>query len=335
MESKHPAWWCGPLVALLCLAPAVFASAEKPVIGLSLDTFKEERWQHDRDSFVSTVQRLGGLALVRSADWDDAQQIRDIDTMIKAGVDVIVVVPHNATALTDVIARARAAHIEVISYDRLTLNANVSYYIGTDNPRIGELQAEYVANHLVAGRPERIVRIFGAATDHNAAMLKDGQDKVLGPLIKADKVEIVYEDWAEDWKPAAAKHITELAFAKTTNIDAIIASNDGTAGGAIDALTDRGVAGKVLVTGQDADLAALARIKDGTQAMTIYKPVDTLAETCAQIAIDIAHHQPAKTTAVVPNGLKDVPAILIEPVTVDKSNLSEIIAKKLHRAPRG
>lgn len=333
MERKHPTRWHGLLVALLFLAPAAFASAEKPVVGLSLDTFKEERWQRDRDSFVSTVQRLGGVALVRSAEWDDAQQVRDIDTMIKAGVDAIVVVPHNATALADVIARARAAHIEVISYDRLALKSDVSYYVGTDNPRIGELQAEYVANHLVTGRPERIVRIFGAATDHNAAMLKDGQDKVLGPLIKDGKVEIVFEDWAEDWKPAAAKHITELAYAKTDNIDAIIASNDGTAGGAIEALTDRGLAGKVLVTGQDADLAALARIKDGTQAMTIYKPVDTLAETCAQLAIDIAHKQAVKTQAVVPNGLKDVPAILIEPVTVDKTNLSEIVAKKLHRAP--
>ncbi len=336
MDCTHPTWRRRLHVALFCLASAaLYASSEKPVIGLSLDTFKEERWQRDRDAFVANVQRLGGIALVRSAEWDDAQQVRDMEVMIKAGVDAIVVVPHNATALTDVIARARAAHIAVISYDRLALNADVSYYVGTDNPRIGELQAEYVAKHLPVGRTERIVRIFGAATDHNAAMLKEGQDKILGPLIKDGKVEIVLEDWAEDWKPAAAKHITETALLKTSNIDAIIASNDGTAGGAIEALADHGMVGKVLVTGQDADLAALARIKDGTQAMTIYKPVDTLADTAAQLAVDIAHGHPGKTQATVANGLKDVPAILIEPVTVDKDNLSEIVAKRLHRSRPG
>lgn len=332
METVHPIRWARCCVACLSLfSTLLFASAEKPVIGLSLDTFKEERWQHDRDAFVSAVKNLGGIALVRSAEWDDAQQVRDIDGMIKAGVDAIVVVPHNATALKDVIGRAGAAHIAVISYDRLALNSDVSYYVGTNNPRIGELQAEYIAKHLPSGRTAKIVRIFGASTDHNAAMLKEGQDKILGPLISAGKVEIVLEDWAEDWKPAAAKKITETALAKTTSIDAIIASNDGTAGGAIEALADRGLAGKVIVTGQDADLAALARIKDGTQSTTIYKPVDTLADTAAQLAVEIAHGHPRTMDASVPNGLKSVPAILVEPVTVDKDNLSEIIAKKLHR----
>jgi D-xylose transport system substrate-binding protein len=315
----------------LWLVTAMFASPEKPVIGLSLDTFKEERWQRDRDAFVASVERLGGHTIVRSAEWDDAQQVRDIDGMINAGVDVIAVVPHNASALTEVIGRARAAHIEVISYDRLMLNADVSYYVGTENMKLGELQAQYIADRLPAGRPARVVRIFGAGTDHNAQQIKDGQDRVLSPLIKAGRIEIVLEDWAEDWKPSAGKRITENALAKSNAIDAIIAANDGTAGGAIEALTDHGLAGKVIVTGQDADLAALARIKDGTQSMTIFKPLDQIADLAAQLAIDVAHRTPRTLTASVPNGRKNVPAVFVSAVTVDKSNLSETIAKKLKK----
>lgn len=322
-----------PLLAgmTLCLVTTTFASPEKPVIGLSLDTFKEERWQRDRDAFVASVEKLGGRTIVRSAEWNDAQQVRDIDGMIKAGVDVIVVVPHDASALTEAVSRARDAHIEVISYDRLILNADVSYYVGTENTGLGALQAKYIADRLPVGRAAHIVRIFGAGTDHNAQQIKDGQDKVLEPLIKAGRVEIVLEDWAEDWKPTAGKRITEAALAKSSNIDAIIAANDGTAGGAIEALADHGLAGKVLITGQDADLAALARIKDGTQSMTIFKPLDQIADLAAQLAIDVAHRTPRTLTTSVPNGRKAVPAVFVEALTVDSKNLGEIVAKKLKK----
>jgi D-xylose transport system substrate-binding protein len=323
--------WLRLALALGTIVTSAFASSEKPIIGLSLDTFKEERWQRDRDAFVASVEKLGGRTIVRSAEWNDAQQVRDIEGMIKAGVDVIVVVPHNASALTEVVTQARAAKIEVISYDRLMLNADVSYYVGTENTQLGALQAQYVVDRLPAGRAARIVRIFGAGTDHNAQDIKDGQDRVLAPLIKSGRVEIVLEDWAEDWKPSAGKRITEAALAKSADIDAIIAANDGTAGGAIDALSEHGLAGKVLVTGQDADLPALARIKDGTQSMTIFKPLDQIADLAAQLAIDVAHRTPRSLAASVPNGRKNVPALFVEAVTVDKTNLGEIVAKKLKK----
>jgi D-xylose transport system substrate-binding protein len=332
MDAIYSKWLPRLRVALFCVAATgfVYASAEKPIIGVSLDTFKEERWQHDRDAIVARIQKLGGVAIVRSAEWDDAQQVRDIEVMIKAGVDAIIVVPHNASALSDVISRARAAKIDVISYDRLALNSDISYYVGSNNPRVGELQAEYVANHL-PDHPAKVVRVFGSSTDHNAAMLKDGQDKVLAPLISSGKVQIVAEDWAQDWKPAEAKRITEAALAKNPSVDAVICSNDGTAGGAIEALTDHNLAGKVLVTGQDADIPALARIKDGTQSMTVYKPLDQLAQSAADLAISIAHGKPNATDKTVSNGKKDIPSILIEPVTVDKSNVNEIAARQIRR----
>jgi D-xylose transport system substrate-binding protein len=315
-------------------APLLRASHENPIIGLSLDTFKEERWQRDRDAFVASVEKLGGKVIVRSAEWNDAVQARDIDAMIKSHVDAIVVVAHNATALGNVVKAANSANIPVISYDRLILNADVSYYVGTENIRLGELQAQFVADRLPAGRPANVVRIFGAATDVNAKIIKDGQDRVLAPLVRAGRINYVSEDWAEDWKPEAATRITRAALAKSSNLDAIIASNDGTAGGAIEALIEKGLAGRVIVTGQDADLTACARIKDGTQSMTIYKPLDKLAGLAAQLAVDVARGKSPALKDTVDNGKKAVPAMFVDAIVVDRQNLAAIIAEQLHRGKK-
>jgi len=316
------------------LASTAFASKEKPLIGLSLDTLKEERWQHDRDTFTAEAERLGAKVIVQSANSDDTRQVRDVESLISRGVDVLVIVPHNGAAMTRAVKSANEAKIPVISYDRLILNANVDYYLTFDNVKVGEAQAQYVADHLPAGRVARIVRIYGAPTDNNAKLFKQGQDNILEPLIKAGKIKVVHEDWALDWKPDAAKKIMNAAITKAgRDIDAVVVSNDGTAGGAIQSLLEEGLAGKVLVTGQDADLAGCQRILRGTQAMTVYKPLKNLATHAAQVAVEVARGDRPATTTTIDNGLKQVPSIFEKVISVDKDNLqSTVVADGFHTA---
>jgi D-xylose transport system substrate-binding protein len=323
------------LAAFLGLAGAAFASKDKPVIGLSLDTLKEERWQHDRDIFVAQAKALGAAdVVILSANSDDTAQVRDVESLISKGVDVIVVVPHNGSALGRAVKDANDAKIPVIAYDRLILNANIDYYLTFDNVKVGEEQAKYAVAHLPAGRKARVVRIYGARTDNNAALFKQGQDNILDPLVKAGKIEIVHEDWAADWKPENGKKIMNAAITKAgSNIDIVVASNDGTAGGAIQALTEEKIAGKVLVTGQDADLAACQRIMRGTQSMTIYKPLKNLATLAAKVAVDVAKGNKPASTETIDNGTKKVPSIFEKVIAVDKANMmATVVADGFQKA---
>lgn len=322
------------LALLLALAATAFASKEKPVIGLSLDTLKEERWQRDRDTFIAEAEKLGATVLVQSANSDDTTQVRNVESLISRQVDVLVIVPHNGAAMTRAVKSANEAKIPVVSYDRLILNASIDYYLSFDNVKVGEAQAGYIASRLPKDRKARIVRLYGAPTDNNAKMFKQGQDNVLNPLIAAGKVEVVHEDWALDWKPENGKKIMNAALTKAgRNIDAVVASNDGIAGGAIQALIEDGLAGKVLVTGQDADLAACQRIQRGTQAMTVYKPLKNLASSAAQIAVEVAKGNKPTATGTLDNGAKQVPSIFEKVISVDKSNLeATVVADGFHKA---
>jgi D-xylose transport system substrate-binding protein len=321
-------------LAFVALATAALASREKPVIGLSLDTLKEERWQRDRDTFIAEAKKLGATVIFQSAHSDDTRQVRDVESLISRKVDVLVIVPHNGAAMTRAVKSANDAEIPVIAYDRLILNAHIDYYLTFDNVKVGEVQGGYAAARLPKDRTARVVRIYGAPTDNNAKLFKQGQDNVLLPLIQSGRVQVVHEDWALDWKPENAKKIMNAAITKAgRNIDAVVVSNDGTAGGAIQALLEEGLAGKVLVTGQDADLAACQRILRGTQAMTVYKPLKNLASLAARVAVEVAQGKRPATTATLDNGAKQVPSIFEQVVSVDKENLmSTVVADGFHPA---
>ena len=308
----------------------------RPVIGLSLDTLKEERWQRDRDTFLRRAAELGAEVKVQSANSDDVRQVADVEVLITEGVDVIVIAPHNGDAMAKAVQLAQDAGIPVIAYDRLIKNCDLDLYMTFDNLRVGELQGQFLADAFakMGGGKKRIIRIYGAKTDNNALLFKQGQDKALDPLLKSGAVEVVHEDWADDWKPENGKKIANAGINKAGhNFDAILASNDGTAGGAIQALLEEGLAGKVLVTGQDADLAACQRIVGGTQTMTIYKPLKQLAEQAAECAVRLAQHRPVIATGSLDNGQVKVPSIFVDIVAVTKENMRETVVKDgFHKA---
>jgi D-xylose transport system substrate-binding protein len=300
----------------------------RPLIGLSMDTLKEERWIADRDLFTAQAKALGADVIVESANSDDTRQLRDVESLITRKVDALVIIPHNGAAMARAVEMAHAEGIPVLSYDRLITDCDVDLYITFDNIKVGELQGQFIADRIPAGGKLRLVRIYGSKTDNNAVLFKQGQDNILQPLIQAGKIEVVHEDWAEDWKPENAKKITNAAITKAgQNIHAILASNDGTAGGAIQALIEEGLAGKVIVTGQDADLAACQRIVHGTQTMTVYKPLTLLAQQAAAVAMKLAQRKPLVARNETDNGKKKVPSVLLDIVAVTKDNMRATVVK--------
>ena len=307
---------------------AAVTKGSKTVIGLSLDTLKEERWQHDRDLIVQAAADLGAEVLVQAANSDDTRQIQDVEALISRRVDALVIVPHNGAAMAKAVRLAHEAGIPVISYDRMIPNAGVDLHVAFDAVEIGRAQARWLAARLPKGRALKFVRIHGTKTDHNSHLVKQGQDEILAPFFKSGAVATLHEDWAENWKPENAKKIMNAALTKHGNaVEAVLAANDGTAGGAIQALLEEGLAGKVLVLGQDAELAACQRIARGTQAMTIYKPLKLEAATAAAAAVKLARRQVVVARQEVADPAGPVPAILMDVTAVDKTNLADTVVK--------
>lgn len=305
-------------------------SPEEIRIGFSMDTLVEDRWKKDRDLFKEAVEALGAEVMITAANGDDVLQVAQAETLIHSGIDVLVIVPHNAEATAAIVHKAHQAGIKVISYDRLVKNADIDLYVSFDNERVGELQAEA----MVAEVPEgNYVFIGGADTDNNAHLLKRGVFSVLQPSIDAGKIRVIYDQWTEDWTPANAQANMQQALEiNEQQVDAIIAANDATAGGVQQALARYGLEGKVPITGQDADLAGIRRIVSGQQLMTVYKPIRHLSQTAAELAVTLARGEDVPTSSFVNNGKKEVPSVLIEPIAVTKDNIEEtVIQDGYHR----
>jgi D-xylose transport system substrate-binding protein len=302
------------------------ARAGKTVrIGLSMDTLKEERWQRDRDLFVARAKELGAEVLVQSANGDDRVQVQQADNLLTQGIDALVVIPHNGEIAASIVEAAKSKNVPVVSYDRLIRNSEPDLYISFDNEKVGELQARYLFDRAPKGN---YILVGGAPTDNNARLLRKGQLKVLKTAIDGGDIKVLTDQFAKDWLASEALRITEDALTKSAGeVAAVVASNDSTAGGAISALEVKNLAGKVFVSGQDADLAALQRIVAGTQTMTVYKPVHLLARKAAEAAVALARGEKPDASARVNNGKIDVPSILLEPVVVDKENIVGTVVK--------
>ena len=289
----------------------------RPKIGLLMDTLaKEERWQRDRDLFLERAQQLGADVLVEAAERDDAKQLQEAESLLARGVQVLVVVPHNSETAAQIVEAAKKRSVPVISYDRLILNADIDMYLSYDNRDVGEQQAQFLRNRAPKGN---YILLGGAPTDHNAKLIREGQMAALEDAVKSGDIKIVADPWVPDWQADAAMELTDAALTKARNqVVAVVASNDVTAGGAIKALEKHGLAGKVLVSGQDANLDAVRRIVSGTQIMTVYKPLRPLAREAAATAVQMAKGEKVEGTSTVDNGMKQVHAILFSPTTIHK-----------------
>jgi D-xylose transport system substrate-binding protein len=294
-------------------------------IGFSMDTLKEERWQRDKQLVEAKAKELGIQLSVQVANGDDKRQIEQAENLLTEGVNVLIVAPHNGEVAASIVDSAKRQNVPVISYDRLIRNSDVDLYVSHQVVEIGKMQAKYLLDRAPKGN---YVVIKGSATDNNALLLNQGQMQILKPAVDRGDIKIVADQFAKEWRAEEALNITENALTQTHNqIAAIVASNDGTAGGAIRALEEQKLVGKVLVSGQDADLAACQRIVQGQQSMTIYKPIKPLADAAVEAAVKLAKHEKVDTTDTVNNGKKDVPSVLIKPIAVDKDNMAATVIK--------
>lgn len=317
----------------LCAALALVSQAglaKEVKIGMAIDDLRLERWQKDRDIFVKKAESLGAKVFVQSANGNEETQMSQIENMINRGVDVLVIIPYNGQVLSNVIAEAKREGIKVLAYDRMINNADIDFYISFDNEKVGEMQAQSLVQRVPQGN---YFLMGGSPVDNNARLFRNGQMKVLKPQIDSGKIKIVGDQWVDAWLPENALKIMENALTANGNkIDAVVASNDATAGGAIQALSAQGLAGKVAISGQDADLAAIKRINNGTQTMTVYKPISKLANDAATIAVELGEGKQPKSNATLDNGSKKVPAWLLEPIAVDKTNIdSTVVADGFHK----
>jgi len=305
-------------------------ATDKVKVGLLLDSLVEERWQRDRDLFVERVKELGGEALVKAANRDAALQEQQARELLDQGAKALVIVAADTAKASAIVTAAAEKKVPVISYDRLIRDADVALYVSFDNVKVGRMQAEYLLNQAPKGN---YALIGGSPTDNNAQLLRQGQMEMLKPAIAAGSVKVVFEGWAENWSEENAKALTEEALKKShNNLAAIVASNDRTAAGAIEALAAHKLAGKVFVSGQDAELGAMKRILAGTQSMTVYKPLRPLARMAAGAAMNIAQGQTEEGVVTVNNGKKDVAARLLEPISVDKETMDRtVIADGYHK----
>lgn len=311
---------------------AVDNSNKNILIGFSITTLQEERWQRDKKEIMKTAHEMGVIVDFQTAQNNAEKQIAQIENMIVSGEDVIIVVPYKADSLTEVINKAHEAGIKVISYDRLIKNANSDLYISFNNEKVGEIQAQYVIDEVRAklgsDKKIKVAYVGGSPDDNNSKLLKKGSYSVLQPLIDSGKVEVVYDKFTTDWNPDVAyENFVEYLVKNKADVDAVVAANDGTAFGVISALKEYKLDGVVPVSGQDAELAALQRIISGTQTLTVYKSISKLASNALSLAIDIAKGLPIETNILTNDGTYDIPSILLDPIAVTIDNIDSTIVQ--------
>jgi D-xylose transport system substrate-binding protein len=297
----------------------------KLVIGFSFEAMKGERWQTDLNSFEVRAKQLGAEVISRDADGDDDRQFEQVKDMIKAGIKVLVLLPHTNSQASRMVDAAKAANVKVISYDRLVLNSDVDLYVSFDRLEIGRMQAQYLVEHAPKGN---YVLVAGSPSDEGAKALHGAQMGVLQPYIDRGDIKVLADAYTKDWLPSEA-YLFTLKAIDTSNgkIAAVLASNDGLAGGAIQALREHDLAGKVPVSGQDADLAAVICIAQGTQTMTVYKPVTNEAVRAAEEAVRLAKGEKTHADGTTSNGKAVVPTIMLKPVVVTRDNIKATVVR--------
>lgn len=308
-------------------------SSEKKIkVGLSLPTQREERWVKDKKTMEKIADEMGIELLVKTADANMDEQINQVESLLSQGIDALILAPHDGAAAASLVEKAEKEGVPVVAYDRLITNTDkLDAYMTFQSVKTGEKQAEYLTKLVPEGN---YIVLAGCPTDHCAGLYKKGAMNIIKPLVDEGKIKIVAEQDVENWLPENALKIVEAALAANNNeIDGILAPNDGTAGAAIQALAAQGLAGKVPVTGQDAEAAAAKRILEGTQSMTVFNDTRELGRAAVETAIKLAKGEAVETEYVTDNGKMEVPSVKIGGKVVDKDNLQEELIDSGYLSP--
>lgn len=313
------------LAAVLAASVSSAALAQDITVGVSWSNFQEERWKTDEAAMKAALEAAGATYVSADAQSSSAKQLSDIESLMAQGVDALIVLAQDTQAIIPAVSAAADEGIPVIAYDRLIEDPR-AFYLTFDNVEVGRMQARAV---LAAAPQGNYVMIKGSPTDPNADFLRGGQQEVLQAAIDAGAITIVGEAYTDGWLPAnAQRNMEQILTANGNGVDAVVASNDGTAGGVVAALTAQGMEG-IPVSGQDGDHAALNRIARGTQTVSVWKDARDLGAAAGSIAVALAQGtamadvegagswtSPAGTTMT---------ARFLEPVPVTAANLSVVV----------
>jgi D-xylose transport system substrate-binding protein len=313
--------------AALSFSLIAAAEAKGKVVGVSWSNFQEERWKTDEAAMKAAIEAAGDKYISADAQSSAQKQLTDIEGLISQGANVLIVLAQDSSAIGPAVQKAVDEGIPVVGYDRLIENP-AAFYITFDNKEVGRMQARGV----FAAKPEgNYAFIKGSAADPNADFLFSGQMEVLKDALASGKVKNVGEAYTDGWIPANAQKNMEQILTKNNNkVDAVVASNDGTAGGAIAALSAQGMAGSVPVSGQDGDHAALNRVALGTQTVSVWKDARELGKRAAEVAAMLAD---GKKMTEVPGVVKfsggpkkvEMNSLFLKPVPIGRDNLNVVI----------
>ncbi|HWK44657.1 MAG TPA: D-xylose ABC transporter substrate-binding protein [Stellaceae bacterium] len=326
MKSLISAIFGVVLIGGLAVIVTPAQAQKKIVVGVSWSNFQEERWKTDEAAIKTKLTALGADYLAADAQSSPTKQLADIESLIARGATALIILAQDNDAIQPAIAKAKAEGIPVVGYDRLIETPGI-FYLTFDNREVGRLQASAVFKSQPTGN---YVFIKGSSSDPNADFLHAGQLDVLKAAISSGAVKVVGEEYTPGWLPENAQREMEQILTRNNNkVDAVVASNDGTAGGAIAALAAQGMAG-IPVSGQDGDKAALNRIARGTQTVSVWKDARLLGATAAEAAVAMAK---GTTPDKLPNvtsftgGPKKVnmSARLLTPVAITRDNLDVVI----------
>ncbi|MBO0346359.1 D-xylose ABC transporter substrate-binding protein [Roseibium limicola] len=311
--------------ALLSATAITAAAAADITVGVSWSNFQEERWKTDEAAIKAKLEELGATYISADAQSSSAKQISDIEALIAQGADALIILAQDAQAIGPAVQAAADEGIPVVGYDRLIEDPR-AFYLTFDNVEVGRMQAREVLKLQPEGN---YVMIKGSPTDPNADFLRGGQQEILQEAIDAGKIKIVAEAYTDGWLPAnAQRNMEQILTANNNEVDAVVASNDGTAGGSVAALTAQGMDG-IPVSGQDADFAALNRIAKGSQTVSVWKDSRDLGASAAEIAVSLADGNElsdveGSATWTSPAGT-ELTARFLEPVPITKDNLSVVV----------
>lgn len=297
---------------------------QAPKIGILMHDFDNERWVKDKNYLVEILTKQGAEVIVEVAGNDQNKQIEQARNMIKNGTQVLIVVPVNQDEAAKIVEIAHESNVKVIAYDRMINGCQLDYFVASNGAQIGELQA----SSLTAVNPKgNYALIGGAKIDNNSQRLFLGQMNVLQPLMETGAVQLVYSEFGVDWSKEDGYRQAKIVLENYADgLTGIICGNDNLAMGALMALKEYGLDGKVLLSGQDAELPNLKEIIKGNQTATVLKPLKETATAAAELSISLAlEKQNTMKFTTESNGKVLVKSILIDAILVNKNNIETTV----------
>lgn len=302
----------------------LISNRKEIIIGISLPVGGgEERWPSDSEYLRDYARKRNAVLKFSEMTISTSDQLAEVEKLLEQGIDALILAPVNSDEASIIVDKVKKYNIPVIAYDRFIFNADIDFFVAFNSLNIGELQGRYLTQRAPSGN---YIILAGDLTDSNSILYKDGAMIYIKPLEAVGRIKIVTDVFIKDWNPDTAYDIVKKSLAaNNNNIIAILSPNDAFAGASIKALKEQDLAGKVLVTGLDAEPSAIKRILEGTQSMTVFTDFRKEAETAIDIAIRLVDKLPLNIYTEINNGKKEVPSLLLVPITVDRNNVQEVL----------